>query len=176
MDAAEFRMRRGGYNAVSFRDLASDMGIKSSSVHYHYPRKEDLGVALVERYSQRFFEALNARSDPSDTSSQRLQTFRAVYRSALNDDGAICLCGLLGAEIDCLPDIVAQCIQTFFLANLDWIKNALPDHLTDAQKDANAAVILAGHQGAMMLATSMKDTALFDTITAQLISAESAVN
>lgn len=176
MDAAEFRMRRGGYNAVSFRDLAGDMGIKSSSVHYHYPRKEDLGVALVERYSQRFFDALNAKSDPSDAPTQKLEAFRAVYRSALNDDGAICLCGLLGAEIDCLPEVLVQCIQTFFQANMDWIKNALPDHLADAQKDRKAAVILAGHQGAMMLATSMKDTALFDTITAQLVGAESAVN
>jgi AcrR family transcriptional regulator len=51
LDAAEKRIRKCGYNAVSFRDLAVDADIKSASVHYHFPRKEDLGLALVQRYS-----------------------------------------------------------------------------------------------------------------------------
>ena len=53
LNAAERRVRRSGYNAVSFRDLADDVGIKSASVHYHFPQKADLGVALVERYARR---------------------------------------------------------------------------------------------------------------------------
>ena len=32
-------MRRGGFHGFSFRDLAADVGIKSASVHYHFPIK-----------------------------------------------------------------------------------------------------------------------------------------
>ncbi len=39
MDAAELRMRGGGFNGFSFREIADDVGIKSSSVHYHFPTK-----------------------------------------------------------------------------------------------------------------------------------------
>ena len=47
LDIAERRMRQTGYNAVSYRDIAAEMGIKSASLHYHFPKKEDLGVALT---------------------------------------------------------------------------------------------------------------------------------
>ena len=46
MDAAENSVRMRGYHAVSFRDLADELGIKSSSVHHYFPRKEDLAVAV----------------------------------------------------------------------------------------------------------------------------------
>lgn len=58
MNAAESGIRQKGYNAVSFRELADDLGIKSSSVHYYFRKKEDLGLALVERYSDRFLKNL----------------------------------------------------------------------------------------------------------------------
>lgn len=41
--AAEKRVRHVGYNAVSFRDLAADVGVKSSSVHYHFLKKKIWG-------------------------------------------------------------------------------------------------------------------------------------
>ena len=41
MDAAERRMRIGGFNGFSFREIAADVGVKSSSVHYHFPTKGD---------------------------------------------------------------------------------------------------------------------------------------
>jgi TetR/AcrR family transcriptional repressor of nem operon len=169
LDAAEYRMRRGGYNAVSFRDLAGDMDIKSSSVHYHFPRKEDLGVALVERYSERFFAALAKASKKATTPTQKLQAFRSVYRMALNKDDAVCLCGLLGAEMAGLPDALTTGVQSFFKANVEWIVQALPDDLSKSEKYKRANTIVATHQGAMMMATSLRDKKLFDSVTEHLI-------
>ncbi len=37
VDAAERRMQRGGFGGFSFREIAADVGIKSSSVHHHFP-------------------------------------------------------------------------------------------------------------------------------------------
>ncbi len=49
MDAAERRMQLGGFGGFSFREIAADVGIKSSSVHYHFPTKEDLAAAVIRR-------------------------------------------------------------------------------------------------------------------------------
>jgi len=49
LDIAERQMRQHGYNAVSYRDIAAEMGIKSASLHYHFPKKADLGISLVKR-------------------------------------------------------------------------------------------------------------------------------
>jgi TetR/AcrR family transcriptional regulator, transcriptional repressor for nem operon len=52
MDAAERRMQRGGFGGFSFREIAADVGIKSSSVHYHFPTKEDLSAAVIRRWAE----------------------------------------------------------------------------------------------------------------------------
>lgn len=169
LDAAEYRMRRGGYNAVSFRDLANDTDIKSSSVHYHYPHKEDLGVALVERYSQRFFDTLAAASKKASTPKENLLAFRSVYRQALANDDAICLCGLLGAEMAGLPEALAHSIRSFFDGNIKWVEQALPAELSKSDRRIRAGNVVATCQGAMMLATSMGDKKLFDAVTQHLV-------
>jgi TetR/AcrR family transcriptional repressor of nem operon len=51
MDAAERRMRKGGFSGFSFREIAADVGVKSSSVHYHFPTKENLAAAVIQRYT-----------------------------------------------------------------------------------------------------------------------------
>ena len=58
MDAAERRIRELGYNGFSFRDIAADVGIKSASVHHHFPTKPALaavpgGVANVDSQCQK---------------------------------------------------------------------------------------------------------------------------
>ena len=55
MDAAERRMQRGGFGGFSFREIAADVGIKSSSVHYHFPTKEDLSAAVIRRWGGIYF-------------------------------------------------------------------------------------------------------------------------
>jgi len=169
LDAAEVRMRKGGYNAVSFRDLANDTEIKSSSVHYHFPRKEDLGVALVKRYRERFFEALVRESSKAELPKEKLLAFRAVYRKALNKDDAICLCGLLGAESAGLPDVLNTELRAFFNGSIVWVEDALPEALPASLRRKQAGSLVAAHQGAMMLATSLDDNRIFDTITALAI-------
>lgn len=171
LDAAEYRMRRGGYNAVSFRDLANDADIKSSSVHYHFPRKEDLGIALIERYSTRFFDALAEEATAAETGHEKLKAFQAVYRMALINDRATCLCGLLGAELAGLPEGLATGIQNFFNDNIDWVGKALPDGLSGENRRHQAGAIVAAHQGAMILASSLDDAALFDAMTNHVIEA-----
>lgn len=171
LDAAEYRMRRGGYNAVSFRHLAEDLGIRSASVHHHFARKETLTVALVERYSQRFFAGLDAAAAQARTPADRLRAFGGVYKSALVADDAMCLCGLLGSEMAALPDPVRQAVRGFLRANIDWVAGILPDTLPPAARRRRADSFVAAHQGAMMLATSLNDAALFDGISDSMVAA-----
>ncbi len=155
LDATERRIRQNGYHAVSFRDLAEELGIKSASVHYHFRRKEDLGKAVVERYSQKFFAALDNAPDP-------LAAYCDVFEQALKRDEAICLCGVLGAETRGLPDDVAAEVKRFFEANLAW----LAEHLGDAGR---AAMALSALEGGMMIAQSLGDHSIFDRVRAELL-------
>lgn len=169
LDAAEVRMRRGGYNSVSFRDLAEDTEIKSASVHYHYRRKEDLGVALIQRYHEDFFAALDAATAGLATPQKKLKAFCHIYKRALTDDPTICLCGMLGAESSGLPKSMRTAVVGFFQKNIDWIKTSLPIELSGKAKKVKAEQVLATLQGAMMLATSMQNTKIFDDMVRHLV-------
>ena len=157
LDAAEDAMRLRGYHAVSFRDLADTLGIKSASVHYYFRQKEDLGCALVTRYADRFFAALD--DTPADT---RLAAYCATYRAALRGSDRICLCGILGAESCGLPDELHNAVQSFFQRNLEWLRR-------ECASKAEAAQILSSMQGAMMLAQAMGDYALFDQVVTEIL-------
>ncbi|MEM7426623.1 MAG: TetR/AcrR family transcriptional regulator [Pseudomonadota bacterium] len=164
LDAAEHSMRKRGYHAVSFRDLADELGIKSASVHYHFRQKEDLGVALVQRYASHVLAALELKASGADSPAARFSAFKEVYRDALVTSDEICLCGMLGAEALGLPDVVAAEVRRFFEANVTWLMEAQSDTTPEDERRQRALHIVAALQGAMMLASTLGDFGVFDEI------------
>lgn len=156
LDVAENHMRKGGFDAVSFRDLATAVGVKSASVHYHFPQKADLGQAAVARYRERIIEALG---DPSDSRSSivKLKLLFAVYSRALKDGDSVCLCCMLGAEARYLPVDVAAEVRLFFESVTNWTQNALATDLSKAKALEFAMHIISALQGAMVLSVALED-------------------
>ena len=163
LDVAEQRMRMDGYNAVSFRQLADETRIKSASVHYHFPTKEDLGVAVVERYQRNIAEVLGDPMDYPDPHA-RVAHFASVFRQAKLRDGMICLCGMLGAESGGLPDAVKAAVSDFFDYCVDWLDKALES--PDAHD--SACFILSSLEGAMIVAQTMGDDGIFESVSDQV--------
>lgn len=161
--SAERRARTGGYHGFSFREIADEIGVKSASIHYHFPAKEDLGAVLARRYADRFLERLG----PPDaaTPDERIARYKATFRAAVAEDGRMCLCGMFGAEITALPARVAEETRDFFARNLLWLAavEARRGHGEDAAQ-ARAATILAALEGAIILSRTMGDLAFFDRV------------
>ncbi|NDJ22238.1 TetR family transcriptional regulator [Nostoc sp. B(2019)] len=53
LDEAERLFRTRGYNAVTMRDIACEVGIRQASLYYHFASKEQLFVAVTERMFER---------------------------------------------------------------------------------------------------------------------------
>lgn len=156
LNAAEVRARTGGYHGFSFRDLAEDVGVKSSSVHYYFPTKGDLGEALAKRYTARAKEYLG---DPAGLSpTEAIARVTQLFRDALLKDDKMCLCGLFGAERDALPPAVATATGDFFRLVLHYLTTAFGAEWAGERP----AAILARLEGALIVARTLKDVALFD--------------
>lgn len=41
-------VRQKGFDSFSYQDLSDHLGIRKASIHYHFPTKEDLGIALID--------------------------------------------------------------------------------------------------------------------------------
>lgn len=94
MNAAERRMRIGGFNGFSFREIASDVGIKSSSVHYHFPTKEKLAAAVIQRYAQWVSDMID---DASRSENDPVKVWTRAFRGTLNSGRRMCPAAVLGA-------------------------------------------------------------------------------
>jgi TetR/AcrR family transcriptional regulator, transcriptional repressor for nem operon len=161
MDAAERRIREAGYNGFSFRDLAADVGVKSASVHHHFPTKPALAAAVARRYADRFLGAVEG-----ERGEALVGAWRAAFRRALREDGRMCLCGVLGAEAGALPPEVAAEARRFFERGAECLARAHGGSPA-AARDAGLRV-LATLEGAMLLARALGDPAAFDRATAGL--------
>jgi DNA-directed RNA polymerase specialized sigma24 family protein len=68
MDAARAMVQARGYNGLSFRELAKEVGVKSASVHYHFrPRAISaprLRVATPTRRSRSWTDFSRPRRTP----------------------------------------------------------------------------------------------------------------
>ncbi len=160
LDAAEGRIRKAGFHAMSFRDLASDLGIKSASVHYHFPKKEDLGVAVIDRYASRFFAAVEARVTAGEG---KVHAFVETYREALTSTDTACLCGVMGAEALGLPEPIRARLTQFMKDNVVWLSGALAE-AGIPEPDTRASLAVAALQGAMMLSINLGDRQVFDNV------------
>lgn len=159
MDAAENRIRDAGYNGFSFRDLAAAVGIKSASVHHHFPTKAGMAAAVARRYTDRFLAAVG------DDKGDPVAVYRSAFRATLAQDARMCLCGVLGAEVGGLPPEVAAEARRFF----EQCADDLSSRLTGTSTRSRALHVLATLEGAMIVSRALGDITAFDAATAPLV-------
>jgi len=171
LDVAEGLIRTSGFNGFSTRDVADAVGIKAASVHYHFPTKADIGVAVTERYTDRFIEALGD-PDRFEDARSALTLYVDSFRRALVRDRKLCLCAVLGAEIGGLPTEVGEHTRIFFERNIEWLGRALvaSSGVSPARAKADATHILAALEGALIVSMSLGDRSVYENVGKRLIS------
>jgi TetR/AcrR family transcriptional regulator, transcriptional repressor for nem operon len=160
LDVATALVQTRGFHGFSFHDLADAVGIKTASIHYHFPTKADLGRQMVQRYAKQFMERLGPADD--GTPKACLARYVALFRGTLTDR-KMCLCGIVGAEITGVPDVMTADVQAFFAANRDWLSAVLARTRTP-KPELQASIFLATLEGALMIARVSNDPASFDAV------------
>ncbi len=156
-----------GYNGLSFRDLAKAVGVKSASVHYHFPTKGDLGAALAGRYREETRALLDGYLAAGLDPGTCLARYVAAFRMALERDNRMCLCGIMAAEYDDLPDNVKAEVTGFGDDNVAWLGRVLAlldPARPDEAVNQHALAIHAAVAGAQLIARGRGSLALYDRI------------
>ncbi|MEU7145977.1 TetR/AcrR family transcriptional regulator [Nocardia sp. NPDC046473] len=172
LDAAERMVQSRGFNGFSYADIAAVLAISKPALHYHFPSKAELGLALVQRYEQRFFEALATVSD--EDAPARLEYYASLYAGVLREQ-RMCLCGMLAAEYRTLSEPMQQSVVHFFERNEAWLSEVL----TQGQREHTLAftgsarekahMIISCLEGALLVARLYGDLDMFQTTAAGLL-------
>ncbi len=178
MDLAQDYIQTGGYNAFSYKDIAQELGIKTSSIHYHFSKKADLGCAVVKRYialSEKMMEdtnraELDLSQDSFQVSWQEFDDYLAPFFDLNNTGTKICLCAALGGEIMSLPKQLRTEVSAFFAFHKKWLAQLLRDgqtsgafHFKDAPEN-RARHIFSTLEGALIIGRTNKDSEYLDSV------------
>jgi TetR/AcrR family transcriptional regulator, transcriptional repressor for nem operon len=162
MDAAERRMRTGGFTGFSFREIATDVGIKSSTVHYHFPTKENLAAAVIRRYTDRVAALIDQQfeRDPNP-----VRVWVEAFRATLLSQDRMCPATVLGAASLDLPEEVAIEVKRYF--------QMATDKLVSEGLSANQAThFLTTIIGALVVANALGDLTAYDRATSDLLAGQ----
>ncbi len=174
LDIGERLVQVRGFNGFSYADVAAELDMTKAALHYHFPGKGELGRALIERYTQRFLQALADIDARIPDAPAKLEAYAGLYAEVLRGR-RMCLCGMLAAEYQTLPEPMRAAVIAFIDANEAWVEKVLSDGaragsiaLAGRASDA-ARLIVSGLEGAMLVARPYGDVARFDTAAERLL-------
>ena len=157
LDLAEFLTQTRGFDGFSYRDLQASLGIKTSSIHYYFPTKNDLAKSMLNRHIARIQEKLTEISQSSNSTYQKLALLGDVFFKSAQE-GKFCLCGMLASHTQSLPVEVQELLRHFFDLTQEWIVQTLePDHREGLNPQRWAAHYLSALQGALLIAFTRQD-------------------
>jgi len=174
LNSAEALARRHGYDGFSYADIASDVGIRKASIHYHFASKADLGLALMQRYRGDFATNLAKTTDLLPRAANKLSAYLDIYKSALAGGEMVCLCVAFSAVRGSLSPEVLLELNGFHEDGLTWLEGVFAQARADGSIDgaedpiSEAVATLALVEGAHLMARAAVDVARFDAAISML--------
>jgi TetR/AcrR family transcriptional regulator, transcriptional repressor for nem operon len=167
LDLAEELVQTRGFSGFSYADIAARLDVTPASLHYHYGSKADLGEALIRRYRTRFMTALDAVERESGQAPAMLDAYARIYAEVLRLE-RMCLCGMLAAGYETLPDPMRREVVQFFDENEKWLVRVLEQGRTEGTlafsgpASVVAQSIISGLEGALLVARPYGDVGRFE--------------
>jgi AcrR family transcriptional regulator len=137
IDIADQFIREKGFNAFSFMDISHSIGIKTASIHYHFPSKTDLGIATIREHIRRlesFKKEVAALS-----SLQKIHKFLSIYARAKSEN-KICLVGSLTTDLNTVDKAIKAELKIFADDILNWLMDTLKEGKKKKELDFNCPV------------------------------------
>jgi TetR/AcrR family transcriptional regulator, transcriptional repressor for nem operon len=177
LDTAQDLIQRLGVNGMSYQDISEVVGIRKASIHTHFPKKDDLLVALLERYNDRFLRIVDGIVESSDSPEVKLRRYCGLYEATLSsgDQDKACLCAMLGAELATLNHPSLELVRKFYQDNEARLVTILNegrqagDFQFSGDVQTTATLIFSLLEGGMLIARAQNGSQQFHQVIEQLI-------
>jgi TetR/AcrR family transcriptional repressor of nem operon len=158
MDRAGHLLMSRGFNGFSYRDISSHLGVKNAAVHYHFPAKADLAMALVDEYRQTLRKGTAEFMAYGGQATVQLEGLFAFTSKQCLAGRCICPFGAFSIDYTQLPDEVRNATAGFMDETIKWLTQVLEvgreqeEFSFNGEAKPRALSILAGLQGARQMA------------------------
>jgi len=173
LDLAENLLRDRGFNAFSYADISSALSVKNAAIHYYFPGKADLGVAVIRRARERLAKWAQDQRLAAKPPEEKLDAFFRRYLRFLEAGQQVCLGGALETDFKTLPATMQAETKKLASDILTWIEEILAEgrekHIFTfpGKVKEQAILILSSLQGALQMTRAVGPSCLHSA-TAQI--------
>jgi AcrR family transcriptional regulator len=94
VEAAVEVFARRGFDGASLEEIAEVAGFTRGAIYSNFGNKEDLLLAVVDRYSRTLFEAFSHRLEQADTLEEKTVAGAALWRDLIHRDPTLSVLNL----------------------------------------------------------------------------------
>ncbi|KAA3646285.1 MAG: TetR/AcrR family transcriptional regulator [Chloroflexi bacterium] len=170
MELAQDLLRDKGYNGFSYKHIAEELDVKNAAIHYHFPSKEDLGVAVIARERRRFKKWIARQSIRELDVWGRLDWFMSIYEHYSNGGTRVCYLGVLESSFDAIPPELQNEARALNTEMLDWLTELLEEGRQQGEfqfeSDAasKAVLVISVAQGSLQIARVTSSDSFFSAV------------
>ena len=158
MDRAGELLMSRGFDGFSYRDISSHLGVKNAAVHYHFPAKADLALALLDEYRQTLRTQTSEFMAYGGPALPQLEGFFSFTSYQCTKGRCICPFGAFSIDYNELPENIRNATASFLDETIKWLTQVLEvgrqqeEFSFSGDARSKALLILAGLHGARQMA------------------------
>jgi AcrR family transcriptional regulator len=166
LNTAEHLLQMRGFNGFSYQHIAAQLGIRNAAVHYHFPGKSDLGVAIVRRFRDDFHWWAAQLDAKGATAAERMEAFFELDQRYA-EQNKVCPLGVVSVEYAGVPPAMRAEAKALVSQVVDWLSLTLDKGRADGsmafEGDTHemALHVLAATQGALQVQRLHSDEGFF---------------
>ncbi|MCM3093012.1 TetR/AcrR family transcriptional regulator [Cytobacillus sp. FSL R5-0377] len=169
VDLALKLIQQKGFVAFSYDDISKQLGVTKASIHYHFEKKEDLGVAVTERILLKLQESLTLIKNSPAPAEEKLKQF--IEQQAQRFECIeICPISSLQTDYESLPTAVQEKLKEVSRLELRVMKELVAEaqaaNVINSSDDVNqvAATLLSSVKGALLYRRVLGDNVLAEVV------------
>jgi AcrR family transcriptional regulator len=154
---AEKLFHERGFRGFSYADLARELDVKPAAIHYHFPGKDELGTAIIERIRDRLQRIAQRFEQEQAPWPLRLDTLFQYYRHLCQEHCGVCAIGVTATEADSISPAMQVQIRLLIKEVLNFLVQVLArgrdagDFRFEGRAEDRATLIFSAMSGALQL-------------------------
>ncbi|NMM50833.1 TetR/AcrR family transcriptional regulator [Marinigracilibium pacificum] len=160
-----------GFNAFSYKTITEKVNIKTSSIHYHFPTKTDLGIAVVKLHSQALQQTIDRNKNKS--ALDKLDKLLSYFKK-LAHNNEVCIVGAMTSDINTLEEPLRLEILNHAKAVINWAGSIITEGINQGifkpqdNVGLNAKLLITNLMALLQIARIENNKSSFDLALKQL--------
>jgi TetR/AcrR family transcriptional repressor of nem operon len=160
-------MQTVGYNVFNYKLIAAELNIRNASIHYHFPTKEDLALAVIEKDKEDFNKMAAGLEQQSATA--KINALLNIYTQYFREGEKLCVISTFASSFNDVSGSIQQASREYGALVTQWLtdifhEGAVSGEFNAAQDAEDLAALWMASLPGSLLVGRMHGEAFFEQV------------